>query len=245
MKKQTIAASLALTVLFTCGLPFTASSDSTITLPLRFHIVVGLSMDKNGLAMRSWVTKSDIEDTILPEVNRIWRRAQITFILEKTLESPVLDSPKRKQLVDYIANARRDSNGQADARRIKKLKKLIDWDTHNPQAINIYLIPYLGETSQGNAKPKYKCIFVGQWSDKASKGASAPQRVQLTERGPYKIGSLSRTVAHEIGHILGLTHPNKSTQTTFNLLMGGKKAGYELTAEQAMTARRIAASLAE
>ena len=54
-----------------------AYSKPKITVPIRFHIVSGLSMNKNGLVMESWVTAADIENTILPEVNRIWRAAEI------------------------------------------------------------------------------------------------------------------------------------------------------------------------
>lgn len=218
-------------------------SEPTITVPLRFHIVADLTMHKNGQEMNSWVGEHDIKLAILPEVNRIWQQAGIAFSIEKILKAPALNPPHKKRLIDYVVDAKRDSDGNSDAKRIKKLNKLINWEEHNPNAINIYLIPYLGETSQGNAKPNFKRIFVGQWSDKPTKGKNTPERFQLTESGVFKIGSLSRTVAHEIGHILGLKHPDKRTQKNFDLLMGGKKAGYQLTGEEIETAREQASIL--
>jgi predicted Zn-dependent protease len=46
-------------------------------------------------------------------------------------------------------------------------------------------------------------------------------------------GSLSRTMAHEIGHVLGLKH----NKCDFNCLMGGDFDGYFMTTEQIKTAR--------
>ena len=55
-----------------------------------------------------------------------------------------------------------------------------------------------------------------------------------------KVGSLARTVAHELGHNLGLNHPPKSEGGTIGRLMGGKVHGYALTSEEIAKARTIA-----
>ena len=220
-----------------------AEADATIVVPVRFHIVLDLPMKKDHLEMMSWVTKNDIENSILPEVNRIWRPAGISFVVESILNSRALSVANQAQLIDGIVNSHRDSRGKSDPKRIKKLNKLIDWTYHNSKIINVYLVPYLGEKSQGNAKPKRKRIFVGQWSDKASKGRKPPEKFQLTEPLPFKTGSISRTIAHEIGHVLGLKHPARATQSAFDLLMGGKRAGYSLTQKEIEFARKKAAKI--
>ncbi|MGE0682779.1 MAG: hypothetical protein AB7P69_17985 [Candidatus Binatia bacterium] len=202
-------------------------------------------MEKDGLAMQSWMTENDIEKTILPEVNRIWRAAGVTFTLEKVIDGSALSPPDQRQLLDDIVSAHRNHKGKSDPQRIKKLSRLIDFTSESPVSIHIYLVPYLGETSQGHTQRRHRRIFIGQWSDKASKAREKPERVLLTEERPFQQGSLSRTVAHELGHVLGLKHPHKATQTVFGLLMGGKRPGYSLTPQEIEQARRQAAALSK
>lgn len=192
MPRKPTSIKIFLIVLFAFGIVDIASGNSTITVPVRFHIVAGLSMEKDGLEMRCWVTKDDIENTLLPEVNRIWQPAGISFATESIFQSHALNSPDQALLIDGIVNSHRDSRGKSDPNRIKELNKLINWEKHHLRIINIYLVPYLGEKSQGNAKPKRKRIFIGQWSDKASKARRIPEKFQLTESRPFKKGSLSR-----------------------------------------------------
>lgn len=222
-----------------------AADLETITVPVRFHIVTDMIMVKDGLEMQSWASQDDIENTILPEVNRIWRPAGIQFEVETIIEHDALDPPNKQELIDYIVESHRNSEGRSDPERITKLNELINWDLHGDDVINVYLVPYLGETSQGNARRRIKRAFVTQYSDKASRAKQPPKKFQLTEPLPFKEGSLSRTVAHEIGHIFRLGHPDRKTQTVFGMLMGGRKSGYDLTQENIETAREAAIKIAD
>ena len=65
------------------------------------------------------------------------------------------------------------------------------------------MIPYLGGTSQGNTSPRQRRILLGEWTDKPSHGKRPPEKCLLVEAGDFQRGSFSRTVAHELGHILG------------------------------------------
>ena len=219
--------------------------DKTLTVPLRFHIVSNLGMNKDGLAMESWINETEIRNIVLPAVNAIWQQANIQFVVESIAVNPALDPPDKQTLIRYVVNAERDSDGESDPERIRKLEQLIDWGAHADAAINVYLVPYLGEASQGNAKRSIKRVFVAQWSDKSSKGKWAPARFALTEARPFREGSLSRTLAHELGHIFGLKHPDRKTQTIFDRLMGGKRAGYDLTQEEIAVSRQRALALAK
>jgi hypothetical protein len=221
------------------------ANETNIPLTLRFHVVTKLDIPKDSHKLKSWITEDDIKNKVLPEVNRIWKTANISFNLDSVLFTPSLHPSNKKQITGYIANAKRDEDGKADPERIELLSNLINFENENPNAINIYFVPYLGEASQGHAKRKIKRAFIGQWTDKPSKGKNAPERFKLVENGVFKEGSIGRTVAHEIGHILGLKHPEKTTQTQINLLMGGKKAGYSLTKKDVEKARQRAKKISK
>ncbi|NBR43189.1 MAG: hypothetical protein EBU04_10175, partial [Verrucomicrobia bacterium] len=77
------------------------------------------------------------------------------------------------------------------------------------------------------------------WTDKASRGLNPPVKTLLSEKEPFKVGSLARTIAHEIGHTLGLNHP-KSSSGVAQLMSGG---GYVLTPAEITTARKIAQAI--
>lgn len=217
-----------------------APSAAELRIPLTIHLVDDLIITKDGLSLRNWVTSSDIKTQVLTEVNRIWKPASITFYIKGISTHASLQPEDRKRRLEYLAAAHRDADGTSDRQRIKQLDGLIDWSQHDPSSINVYWVPYLGETSQGNASPKKRRIYMGQWSDKPSRGTRPPQRRKLVELGPLEEGSLGRTLAHEIGHILGLKHPEKSRQKVFSRLMGGKQAGYGLTDKEIQKARQKA-----
>ncbi len=214
-----------------------ALGQHQINVPIRFHIVEDLTMHKKGVVMNNWISHIDIERVVVPAVNKIWLPANIVFEAESIVRQKALTPVNKKVLIDNIVNARRDKNGKADPQRIKNLNQLIDWQGHDKDIINVYLVPYLGETSQGNAAKRKNRVFISQWTDKPSKAKLSPKKFTLVEQEPFKKGSFSRTLAHELGHILGLKHPNKQQQTQFGLLMGGKKAGYTLTPVHIKNAR--------
>lgn len=219
------------------------AADKEIRLPIRFHIVTDMEIRKGSQTLKTWISDEDIKSAVLPEINRIWKTANISFILDSIEVKKSLKPTNKKQITGYLANADRDENGKSDPERIKLLSQLISFEQENPKGLNIYFVPYLGETSQGHAKRSLRRAFVGQWTDKASKGKHAPERFKLVEKGTFKEGSIARTVAHEIGHLLNLKHPDKTKQTEFNLLMGGKKAGYSLTKKEIKRARKKAKEL--
>ncbi len=220
-----------------------AHAQETLRVPLRIYVLTDIDMAKGGRVLRSWVSAEDIRRTILPEVNRIWRPAGIVFELLAAEPRKALAPPDRRPLIEFITGATRDSEGESDPARIDALYRLIDFGPEADGAITVVLVPYLGEASQGNARRKLRRVLVGQWTDKGKGAAGALREFPLSEGGVFGQGSISRTVAHELGHILGLDHPDKATQTTFGLLMGGKQPGFTLTAEEVRKARKKAKKL--
>jgi hypothetical protein len=149
----------------------------------------------------------------------------------------------RDEVIDYVLRSVRDDDGHSDPKRVSKLISILELGRENPKAVNIYVIPYLGVTSQGVALGHQNRVIVGQWTDKPSNGRNPPVKCLLVERGDFKCGSLGRTIGHELGHLLGLGHPAKKTPP-FHRLMGGSEPGYDLTETEKATARTAAAKLA-
>ena len=74
---------------------------------------------------------------------------------------------------------------------------------------------------------------VGTWTNKHN-GGGIPEKTLLKEsQNSFIRGSLSRTISHEIGHVLGLNH----NECNSKCLMGGGSNGYSLTTAQINTAR--------
>lgn len=214
-----------------------------IQVPVRFHLVTDLTLQKGGLSLSGWVSPEDVESTVMPELNRIWRAAGIEFVLERVVRVASLHPSGRSELLERIAAAHRDDDGHADPQRIGWYEQLLDFSEESGRSVNVHLVPYLGETLQGVALPRLRRVLIGEWTDKANRASQPPQRCLLVEEEPFRQGSLSRTVAHELGHILGLKHPDRALRSEQGRLMGGRRPGYHLSEEEIATARSTALSL--
>ena len=224
--------------------PFLVSSGSSqnlsspepserLTLRLRIHLTTDLTMMKKGVKMTNWITPKMIEEKVLPEVNRIWSQANVVWILDGIQDCPTKETD-REEVIAYVLGTQRDSEGHGDPERIAKYLSILPIDQEVDRVVNIYAVPYLGGTSQGNAC-KGARVLLGEWTDKPSGGKLPPQKCLLNEPEPFVKGSFGRTMAHELGHILGLHHPE---EREVSQLMGGR--GYILTEEQKATARKKA-----
>jgi acyl-CoA thioesterase-1 len=218
----------------------TSKVNEMLTLPIRFHITTGAAMTLKGQGMEMWVTPGDLTGSVLTEINRIWKPANIQFTVERAALEPLRQPTYFAQICESIANFKRGDEKRFGSQRTDNIGKLLDPAHRHPTALNVYLLPFIGSTYQGYANIGGNHAVVGVWTDKASNGKNPPVKTLLVELEPMKVGSLARTIAHEIGHNLTLLHPDKSVVSEFGRLMGGRKHGYALTPEEITQARASA-----
>ncbi len=222
-----------------CAITRLSAADEELVLPLRVHLGRDMTATVKGEVLDVWVKPKDVTEALLPEINRIWKQANIRFVIESVVEEKALEVPDRLKLLAQISGRKRTDDGNSGDNPFAVIKKLFDPAKIHPSAINIYCMPYIGETFQGVAKLGGNLVLVGVWSDKASKGRKPPRKTLLTEPEPMVIGSLARTMSHELGHALTLNHPGKEDEPK-GRLMGGAKQGYLLTPEEISQARKSA-----
>ena len=93
--------------------------NDIIELPIRFHILNNITMTKKGVNMDMWLTSEDIEETILPEINRIWQKAGIKWFIEIILVEDPANISNIEKTLHYIANSDRET-----PERVKKIVSL-------------------------------------------------------------------------------------------------------------------------
>ena len=146
----------------------------------------------------------------------------------------------QNEAISYIIDSKRNSEGRSDKERLPHLYSLMQPQNRSKKKkidsnlYHIYLFPFIGNTSQGNAMKKFgRHAVVGIWSNKHNRGNSPEKTLLKEDYDLWKRGSLSRTIAHELGHVLRLTHNQCSI-----CLMKGR--GYMITTEQIKISRKEA-----
>jgi len=200
--------------------------------------------NNNGLTMNNNRFKENGDELItnlMEELNSIYAQTNIGFFLrEWIVEEPDLLTKTYtiwgrdldgydcceeegtwtfEQRLDEISRSGRDASGRSDNRRLYHLHfsmnpNFVGVNPMNTNTIEVYLWPYMGSTSQGNAgscvtsiaTKEPKCdgnLKMSTWSDK--RGPIA-ERLITEDRSNFVLGSLGQTLAHEIGHQFGLSH---------------------------------------
>jgi len=215
-------------------------SESAIELNIRFHIMQGKSWKHpRRVEMNTWVTAEDIKEKVLPEINSLYSQSDIRWKLERIIKEPYHEYEGDTQDVQFIINTKRDKNGRSDKRRLPRLYRLMNPEFMSSQyevegnLFHIYIFPFIGNTSQGNAMRPYGFhSVVGSWTNKHNRGKAPEKTLLIESQTAFIRGSLARTIAHELGHVLGLRHDCK------NCLMAGK--GYGINKQQIKTMRKEA-----
>jgi len=202
--------------------------EPIITLPIRFHLTNGAKITVKGQVMENWIKPADLTGRVLAEVNQIWKQAGIQFVTEQLLEEPILKPANFAELLEAIERPQSENlkNASDEAHEIESASvnaagMLVDRTQKSPRAMNIYVLPYLSAHIAGRGPIGTNSMLISTWHGGSLK--QPPQKRLLSE--------IAATIAHEIGHNLGLRHPGDFTSES----SGGKsvkKAGYTLTADE-------------
>ncbi|SDU13175.1 hypothetical protein SAMN04487762_1987 [Polaribacter sp. Hel1_33_78] len=208
------------------------NAEENIKLNIRVHLMESEAwIHPLGSEMNMWVTESDVRQTIIPEMNSIWSQAKIEWMVEGIINEPIVEYNGFEEDIEYIINSERDDEGRSDPARLPLLYNLMNPSYLSSEIeleknlFHIYIFPFIGNTSQGNAMNPYGFhSVVGCWTNKHNRGEN-PEKTLLTEpQTEFVRGSLARTISHELGHVLGLSH------SCNNCLMYSR--GYELNVAQ-------------
>ena len=187
------------------------NAEENIKLNIRVHLMESEAwIHPLGSEMNMWVTESDVRQTIIPEMNSIWSQAKIEWMVEGIINEPIVEYNGFEEDIEYIINSERDDEGRSDPARLPLLYNLMNPSYLSSEIeleknlFHIYIFPFIGNTSQGNAMNPYGFhSVVGCWTNKHNRGEN-PEKTLLTEpQTEFVRGSLARTISHELGHVLG------------------------------------------
>ncbi|MFK7827679.1 MAG: M12 family metallo-peptidase [Oligoflexales bacterium] len=222
------------------------TATSLLVLNLRVHLMRGIEMEHSGVLMTSdHITPDMVKNEIINEVNTIYSQANISFRLENIIEENAIKDDSYESNIRVVLNAKRDEDGRSDPARLPPLYKMMNpinlssEDQLDSNLFHIYLFPFIGNTSQGNAMRSFGFhSVVGVWTNKHN-GGSTPEKTKIVGSNNNGRGSLSRTIAHEISHVLNLSHTGCTSQDSFNCLMNGS-TGTDLNESEILTLRSFA-----
>ena len=219
---------LLLNSALTAGALAQGSSDTVFTIPVRVHILTSIDVDVNGKQLATWVTQADFTTSVLPEMNRIWKPAGVQWKIESIVVEDAVKGPELQALLQRVA--------AKEKVEFPAFKAVFPAASKQPGLVHLYLLPVIGALN-GVAGINGNVAIAATWR---RKGPNDFQRAPLVTSSPMLV-SVAKTSAHEVGHNLGLGHPDE--KIVERLMQAGP--GTLLIPEEITTARKRAAILAK
>ena len=229
---------------------YALNTDRTnIEIPIAVHLVRNVDIKHSDVTLRNWVGHAQVADTLLPEVNRIWQQAGISWKLVR-VEELRLNPGDVSDIKNTIMDAGRDGAWKNIRTRHRRLTEFSDQRSGASPRFHVFVLPYLGwlisgEAGTGENGKQY--VFLGAWYDDvwalveakvqprgigALKKAIPVRRKRLTSK--RRMESMAETMGNILGRDLGLY----ARTCAEGCLMGGTGSdGATLTAYQIGKAR--------
>jgi hypothetical protein len=206
-----------------------AKDDKVYTVPIRVHLLTGAEFTAEGSTIDLWLTPEEFTQQVVPEMNRIWQTAGVQWRV-----ASVQVEPAAKSRAAAAGLAEIKAHEKEIGPSVRALLPAPAGSTRN--IIDLYLLPSIG-AANGIAFPNDKIAVASLWR-KPGKREYHRAPLVLTEP-PYV--SVAKTCAHELGHNLGLKHPDPGLKG--RLMIAGP--GLELTSAEIATARAEAKRLSD
>jgi hypothetical protein len=211
-------------------------SSANVLINLNAYIPKNIELHYKGTRMRSWLTDTNVRD-IVSCVNRVYKNTDVQYQLGSINRIDPVRSNLESKLKLIVTVNRQDSyQKQRELKQARVSIFPLKYREANDVGgtINVFFLPFTGNTRQGDTSRKIGSIndvYIGEWSNKfAADGVPHKRRLVATGKP-----NLCKTVAHEIGHVLGLRHIKGSgaeyRQQQKIRLMGGN-AGTQLTSDE-------------
>jgi hypothetical protein len=221
-----------------------ATPRATLTLPLQVYIPKGISVQSHGITMQHWLSNQDIQRMVAC-TNKIYQKEHtgIQFKLAGIHQVTPRKNRKLQQKLKHLSTiTRADETDQLRTYEGIFSKATLASNANN-HTINIFLLPFNGQTYQGYAASTPRKIWMGEWSNKFS---VHPVKRNIDTSGQP---NLCKTLGHELGHILGLGHlsadQKKMPKAKYRLMFGGADSTRLTKQERHTIYRRAQALLAK